>query len=211
MTRKVQRDPAVEGFLALASARLAPRTVEAYRRDLAHLSGWLGRSPADVSADELAAYVAQLRADGLAPTTIARRLAAVRSFFRHQVLLGVRADNPAASVELPKRRRTLPRTLSPAEVERLLDAAAGTTPRHLRDRALVELLYGGGLRVSEAVALDRQSVDLENRLVRAFGKGSKGSNKPGAGVGSFTLGASIQWTNPTSSGSGDRTRSSSWA
>jgi integrase/recombinase XerD len=173
-----QSDPAVEGFLALATARLAPRTVEAYRRDLAHLSGWLdrsglGHSPADASPDDLSAYVAQLRADGLAPTTIARRLAAVRSFFRHQVLLGVRPDNPAANVELPKRRRTLPRTLSPAEVERLLDAAAGTTPRALRDRALAELLYGAGLRVSEAAALDRQSVDLENRLVRCLGKGSK--------------------------------------
>jgi integrase/recombinase XerD len=166
-------DPAVEGFLAVAAARLAPRTVEAYRRDLAHLAAWLDRSPADASADDLAAYVAQLRADGLAPTTIARRLAAVRSFFRHQVLLGTRTDNPAASVELPKRRRTLPRTLSPAEVERLLDAAAGTTPRSLRDRALAELLYGAGLRVSEAVSLDRQSIDLENRLVRCVGKGNK--------------------------------------
>ena len=173
VTETAQSDPAVESFLALAAARLAPRTVEAYRRDLAHLAGWLGRSPADASADDLAAYVAQLRADGLAATTIARRLAAVRSFFRHQVLLGARADNPAANVELPKRRRTLPRTLSPAEVERLLDAAAGTTPRALRDRALAELLYGAGLRVSEAVGLDRQSVDLESRLVRCLGKGSK--------------------------------------
>jgi integrase/recombinase XerD len=166
-------DPAVEGFLAVAAARLAPRTVEAYRRDLTHLSTWLERSPAGASADDLAAYVAQLRADGLAPTTIARRLAAVRSFFRHQVLLGARKDNPAASVELPKRRRALPRTLSPAEVERLLDAASGTTPRALRDRAIAELLYGAGLRVSEAVSLDRQSVDLENRLVRCIGKGNK--------------------------------------
>ena len=166
-------DPAVEGFLALSAARLAPRTVEAYRRDLADLTEWLGRSPADASADDLARYVAQRRADGLAATTIARRLAAVRSFFRHQVLLGARTDNPAANVELPKRRRTLPRTLSPSEVERLLDAAAGTTPLDHRNRALGELLYGAGLRVSEAVGLDRQSVDLENRLVRAFGKGSK--------------------------------------
>jgi integrase/recombinase XerD len=166
-------DPEVEGFLALAAARLAPRTVEAYRRDLAHLAAWLGRSPADASTDDLTGYVAQLRADGLAPTTIARRLAAVRSLFRHQVLLGARTDNPAANVELPKRRRKLPRTLSPAEVERLLEAARGTTPRALRDRALGELLYGAGLRVSEAVSLDRQSVDLEHRLVRCLGKGSK--------------------------------------
>src|SRR5207237_6645642 len=114
---------------------------EAYRRDLAHLTAWLGRSPTDASSDDLAAYVAQLRADGLATTTVARRLAAVRSFFRHEVLLGARADNPAANVELPKRRRTLPRTLSPAEAERLLEAAAGTTPRHLRDRAIGELPY----------------------------------------------------------------------
>jgi integrase/recombinase XerD len=166
-------DPEVEGFLAVAAARLAPRTVEAYRRDLASLAAWLDRSPAEASTDDLAAYVAQLRADGLAPTTIARRLAAVRAFYRHQVLLGARTDNPAASVELPKRRRTLPRTLSPAEVERLLDSAAGTTPRALRDRAIAELLYGAGLRVSEAVSLDRQSVDLESRLVRCLGKGNK--------------------------------------
>jgi len=168
-----QPDPAVEGFLALASARLAPRTVEAYRRDLGHFAAWLGRSPAEASADELAAYVARLRADGLAATTIARRLAAVRSFFRHQVLLGARTDNPAALLELPRRRRALPRTLSPAEVERLLEAAAGATPRALRDRALAELLYGAGLRVSEAVGLDRQAVDLESRLVRCLGKGAK--------------------------------------
>jgi len=166
-------DPAVEGFLALSAARLAPRTVDAYRRDLADLADWLGGSPADATPEQLAAYVAQLRADGRAATTIARRAAAIRSFFRHQVLLGARTDNPAAELELPRRRRTLPRTLSAAEAERLVEAANGTSPRTLRDRALVELLYGAGLRVSEAVSLDRQSVDLENRLVRCIGKGSK--------------------------------------
>jgi len=166
-------DPAVDGFLGLAAARLAPRTVEAYRRDLAQLTEFLGKSPAAASADDLAAYVAQQRADGRAATTVARRIAAVRSFYRHQMLLGARDDNPAAELELPKRRRALPKTLSPGEAERLIDAAAGTTPRALRDRALVELLYGAGLRVSEATGLDRASVDLENRLVRATGKGSK--------------------------------------
>ena len=166
-------DKSVDSFLALSAARLAPRTVEAYRRDLAHVAAWLGRSPATASADDLAAYVAQLRADGLAATTIARRLAAIRSYFRHQVLVGARDDNPAAQVELPKRRRALPRTLSPGEVERILDAAMGTTPLAIRDRALVELLYGGGLRVSEATGLDKNSVDLENRFVRCIGKGNK--------------------------------------
>jgi len=166
-------DAAVDSFLALSTARLAPRTVEAYRRDLAAFTAWLGASPARATPAELAAYVAQLRADGLAATTIARRVAALRSFYRHQVLLGARPDNPAAELELPRRRRALPRTLSPGEAERLIEAAAGTTPRLLRDRALVELLYGAGLRVSEAVGLERASVDLEKRLVRCIGKGSK--------------------------------------
>jgi integrase/recombinase XerD len=166
-------DPAVDSFLALSTARLAPRTVDAYRRDLADFSAWLGASPAAASPEQLASYLAQLRADGLAATTIARRVAALRSFFRHQVLLGARPDNPASELELPRRRRALPKTLSPGEVERLIDAAAGTTPRSLRDRALVELLYGAGLRVSEAVGLERAAVDLEGRLVRTIGKGSK--------------------------------------
>src|SRR3954453_17356000 len=115
-----------------------------------------------------------MRADGLAATTIARRVAALRSFFRHQMLLGARGENPAAELELPRRRRALPKTLSPGEAERLIDAARGTTPRSMRDRALVEPLYGAGLRVSEAVGLERAGVDLENRVVRAIGKGSKG-------------------------------------
>jgi integrase/recombinase XerD len=165
--------PAVESFLALSAARLAPRTVDAYARDLRDLETWLGGSPDGASTEQLAAYVAQLRADGLASTTIARRVAALRSFYRHQVLLGVRPDNPAAELDLPRRRRALPKTLSPGEVERLIDAATGTTPRTMRDRALVELLYGAGLRVSEAVGLDRASVDLERRFVRCIGKGSK--------------------------------------
>src|SRR6059036_669765 len=114
------RDAEVDGFLALLSARRAPRTVSAYQHDLEHLSAFLGHSPA----------------------TIARRAAAIRSFLRHLQLLGARADNPAAELDLPRRRRTLPRTLSPGEAERLIDAAAGTMPRDLRDRALVELLYG---------------------------------------------------------------------
>jgi len=97
----------------------------------------------------------------------------VRTFFRHLVLLGERGDNPAADLNLPRRTRRLPRTLSPGEAERLIDSAAGSTPRALRDRALVELLYGAGLRVSEAVGLVRSSVDLEQRLVRCIGKGEK--------------------------------------
>ena len=104
---------------------------------------------------------------------MARRIAGIGVARPARVLLGARPDNPAAELELPRRRRALPKTLSPGEVERLIEAAAGTTPRSLRDRALVELLYGAGLRVSEAVGLERGAVDLEGRLVRTIGKGSK--------------------------------------
>ncbi len=167
------RDPDVEGFLALLAARRAPRTDEAYRRDLAALATYLGKPVATATVDDLEAYTAQLRADGLAATTIARRTAAARSFYRHQELLGARSDNPAAAVRLPRRPKPLPKTLSPGEAERLIDAARGTQPRDLRDRALVELLYGAGLRVSEAVGLERAGVDLDDRFVRVVGKGGK--------------------------------------
>src|ERR1700693_4545077 len=163
----------VDRFLAVAAARLAPRTVESYRRDLDALAGWLKRSPASATREDLERYLADLRAEGLAATTIARRVASVRALFRHELLLGSRGDNPAAEIGLPRRVRRLPRTLSPGEAERLVDAAAGTTPRALRDRALVELLYGAGLRVSEAVGLERGGVDLDERLVRTVGKGGK--------------------------------------
>ena len=166
-------DPEAEGFLALLAMRRAPKTVEAYRRDLTALASWLDAPIGEVTTEQLEQYLAELRAAGLSPATIGRRVAAVRSFFKHQALLGLRADNPAAELDLPRRRRTLPRTLSPAEAERLVEAASGTTPRALRDRALVELLYGAGLRVSEAVGLQKSSVDLEQRLVRCLGKGSK--------------------------------------
>jgi integrase/recombinase XerD len=167
------RDREVEGFLALLAARRSPRTVDAYRRDLAALAAFLKKPIADATLEELELYTAQLRADGLAGATIARRTAAARSFFRHQQLLGARDDNPAAGVALPRRERALPRTLSPGEAVRLIEAANGTQPRALRDQALVELLYGAGLRVSEAMGLAKAGVDLDDRLVRVVGKGSK--------------------------------------
>src|SRR4029079_12706427 len=110
-----QRDPDVEGFLALLAARRAPKTVEAYRRDLAQLGAFLGKPVAKATLEELERYTAQLRADGLSGATIARRTAAARSFYRHQQLLGAREDNPAAAGQLPRRARTLPKTLSPGE------------------------------------------------------------------------------------------------
>jgi integrase/recombinase XerD len=166
-------DRDVERFLLLLAARRAPRTVEAYRRDLAGLAAWRGAGLSDMSAEELERWVATLRAEGLAASTIARRTAAVRAFFKHLQLLGARDDNPAASLSPPRRVRRLPRTLSAAEAERLVDAAQGVTPRAMRDRALVELLYGAGLRISEALGLERASVDVDERLVRVVGKGGK--------------------------------------
>ena len=167
------RDPDVEGFLALLAARRAPKTVEAYRRDLAQLGAYLGKPVAKATLEQLERYTAQLRADGLSGATIARRTAAARSFYRHQQLLGARDDNPAAAIKLPRRAKPLPKTLSPGEAVRLIEAAAGTQPRALRDQALVELLYGAGLRVSEAIGLEKAGVDLEDRLVRVIGKGDK--------------------------------------
>jgi integrase/recombinase XerD len=147
--------------------------VEAYRRDLGQLAAWRQGPVGAATTEELERWLAELRAAGVAASTTARRVAAVRAFFRHQMLLGARDDNPAAALRLPRRARSLPRTLSPGEAERLIDAAAGTTPRAMRDRALVELMYGAGLRVSEATGLQRRSVDLDDRVVRALGKGSK--------------------------------------
>jgi len=169
----VTGDRDVDGFLALLAARRAPRTVDAYRRDLTQLAAFLGKPVAEASLEDLERHTAQMRADGLSSATIARRTAAVRSFFRHQQMLGMREDNPAAAVSLPRRTRRLPKTLSPGEAERLIEAANGVAPRALRDRALVELLYGAGLRVSEAVGLDKGGVDLDDRLVRVIGKGDK--------------------------------------
>jgi integrase/recombinase XerD len=163
----------VESFLLLLAAQRSPRTVDAYRRDLRSLATFRNGAVGESTTPELESWVARMRADGLAPTTVARRVAAVRSFFRHQVLVGARADNPASELSLPRRPRRLPRTLSPAETERLIEAANGVSPRALRDRALVELLYGAGLRVSEAVGLTRSEIDLEARLARVLGKGDK--------------------------------------
>ena len=166
-------DPDLERFLLFLASRRSPRTVDAYRRDLASLASFRGGPAGDATLDDLERWVAEMRAKGLAATTVARRVSAVRAYFRHLVLIGAREHNPAAALPLPKRGRTLPRVLSPGETERLIEAATGSTPRHLRDRALVELLYGAGLRVSEAVGLEKGAIDLDARVVRVLGKGGK--------------------------------------
>ena len=166
-------DSDVERYLLMLAAQRSPRTVDAYRRDLASLAASLEGNVSDATVEDLERWLAAMRADGLAPSTLARRVSAVRTYFRHLNVIGRRADNPAAAIQLPRRARRLPRALSPADTERLIDAAAGTTPRTLRDRALVELMYGAGLRVSEAVGLEKNGIDLDGRIVRVVGKGGK--------------------------------------
>src|SRR5947207_15832860 len=105
------RDPEVEGFLALLSATRAPRTVDAYRRDLDDIAARLEKPLHSVTTEDLERYLAELRAEGRSAATIARRTAAARSVYRHLVLLGRRTDNPAAAVPLPPKARKPPRTL----------------------------------------------------------------------------------------------------
>ncbi|MGI8862189.1 MAG: tyrosine recombinase XerC [Gaiellaceae bacterium] len=166
-------DPELDRYLLTLAARRSPRTVDAYRRDLVSLAAFRGGSVGDATVDDLERWLAAMRAQGLASSTLARRVSAVRTYFRHLILIGGRSENPAAAIQLPRRGRRLPRALSPSETERLIDAATGSTPRTLRDRALVELLYGAGLRVSEAVGLEKTAVDIDDRIVRVHGKGGK--------------------------------------
>jgi integrase/recombinase XerD len=166
-------DPDLERYLLVLAARCSPRTVDAYRRDLFSLATFRQGRVGDATVEDLERWLAAMRAQGLAPSTLARRVSAVRTYFRHLIVIGTRLENPAAAIQLPRRAQRLPRALSPAETERLIDAANGTTPRTLRDGALVELLYGAGLRVSEAVGLEKGAVDVDDRFVRVIGKGSK--------------------------------------
>jgi len=107
-TPQAAADPQVEAFLALLAARRSPRTVEAYRRDLERLARSLDRPLSEANTAALERAVASLRAEGLSPATLARRIAAARTFYAHLQLLGLRADNPAAEIALPRRVRRLP-------------------------------------------------------------------------------------------------------
>jgi integrase/recombinase XerD len=175
----------VERFLDyLAVERgLSRNTLDAYRRDLGRYQGFLGgRGIVDVARAgeaDIAAFVATLSASeyapgkGYRPSSVARALAAVRSFHRFLVLEGEAEADPAEGVARPKVPRNLPRPLTVDEVAALVAAPGQDGPVALRDRAILETLYGAGLRISELVALDVDDVDLEEGSVRAVGKGSK--------------------------------------
>jgi integrase/recombinase XerD len=155
---------------------LSRNTLEAYRSDLLQFGRFLGERevPAvDAHRADVADFLTHLAADSASPATIHRKAACLRSFYRHLRREGIRDSDPTASVSAPRRGRRLPQVLTRGEVNRLLDQPRGTEPAALRDRALLELMYACGLRASEAIALEVADVDLEERVLRARGKGSK--------------------------------------
>lgn len=171
-------DPAVRSFLGhLAYERgLSPRTRAAYENDLKALARFLGGDPPDwraVRGPDLVRFLERCRADGLAETTRARRLVAVKGFFAYLRAEGAIGADPAATVEQPRRSRILPHALPEAAVKRFFAPAAGDAREALRDRAILELLYGCGLRAGELSQLTLDAIRFEEALVRVLGKGSK--------------------------------------
>lgn len=189
-------DHAVDAYLTfLASERgLSPATIRAYRGDLADFgnSRGTGRDWAD-GPDAAQRYLAARtrrgrRLDpGLAPTSLRRRAAAIKGFYRFAFGEGLIAVDVAAHLDLPRMPRLLPETLTQAEVVRLLDAPP---PEAVLDRALLELLYAAGLRVSEALNLDLEDMSLDGAFVRVIGKGDRERLVP---VGEVALGAIRTW------------------
>ncbi len=127
----------------------------------------------DVTPDQIGAFLGARKRAGAAAATIKLHAVALRIFFRHQVGNGRLEKDPTEFLTLPKIERYLPETLAVPEVERLLAAAAGGTPLELRDRAIVELLYASGLRVSELCGARLENLDLEQGFIRVVGKGNK--------------------------------------
>jgi integrase/recombinase XerD len=156
---------------------LAPRTIEAYERDLARFAEYADvkgiAAPLDITARMLREYVYHLKDLGLSPASIRRNVSAVRTYFRFLTGDGIVVRDPSERLETPKRWRTLPDVLSVEEVQRLLAAPTLDDRLVFRDRALLELAYGAGLRVSEWITLGVRDLMLEEGLVRVFGKGSK--------------------------------------
>ena len=160
---------------------LSRNTLDAYRSDLQQFGAHLERTGGDALAagpDDLAAFVASL-ADGdgerppVAPATLQRKVACLRSFYRHLRRAELLEQDPTGELRAPRQDRKLPQVLSREEVAKLLEQPSGATPAALRDRALLETMYACGLRASEATALVVGDVDLEAGILRARGKGSK--------------------------------------
>ena len=168
--------PRFADFIALEQG-LAARTQEAYRRDLLRFAQFAATrgaaAPLDVTARMLREYVYHLKDLGLSPASIRRNVSAVRTWFRFLTGDGIVVRDPSERLETPKRWRTLPEVLTVTEVQSLLAAPTLDDPFVFRDRALLELAYGAGLRVSEWISLGVRDLVLDEGLVRVFGKGSK--------------------------------------
>jgi len=165
-----------QDFLSLEQGS-SPLTLEAYLRDVERFATYAAvrgaAGPTDVDARALREFVYHLKDLGLAPASIRRNVSAVRGYFRFLLAEGLVVRDPSERLETPKRWRTLPEVLTVADVERLLAAPTLDEPLAFRDRALLELAYGAGLRVSEWITLGVRDLLLEDSLVRVFGKGSK--------------------------------------
>ena len=194
---------AIDEYLAYLQVErgLSPATIRAYRTDLADFaaSRGVGRGWAS-SADAAVGYLAartrrgRPRDPGLAPSSLRRRAATLKGFYRFAYGEGLIRVDVAAHLDLPRPSRLLPETLTVAETERLLEAAGGEDPpqpRGLRDRALLELLYAAGLRISEATGLDREDISTDGAFVRVIGKGDKERLVP---VGDVALDWLARWT-----------------
>src|ERR1043165_7304845 len=160
---------------------LAQNSLESYRRDLARLEEWAARerkSIQSLTCKDLRGWIAQLSRDGLAPSSVSRSVSAARGFFRFLMLDGHIKEHPAEDLNTPQGMTHLPRFLTVEEMERLLAMPDVETAEGVRDRAMLELMYAAGLRVSELVKLKRADVNLDAGLVSCHGKGSKERHVP---------------------------------
>ncbi len=184
----------VEAFLShlAVERRTSAHTLDAYRRDLSSLNAWAKAQSRDVlalSGEELRQFVASEHRRGLSPKSLQRRLSACRSFYRWLLKLGRIAASPAEAIRAPKAPRKLPQVLDVDEAVQLVEVATDA-PLGLRDRALLELFYSSGLRLSEVCALRWSDLDFAQGLVSVFGKGGKQRVVP---VGSHARNALQEW------------------
>ena len=201
MSRRLSARPLsveAEEFLAFLSVerRRSPRTVEAYRRDLLRYQAHLeerGVELAGAETEDVAGFVAGLERQGLAPASVTRMLVAARGLHRFLAAEWERSSDPTADVELPKLPKGLPKALSVEQVTALMDTVTGDDAVARRDRAVLEVLYGTGCRISEAVSLSLAAVDLNDGLVRLSGKGDKERITP---LGRCAAGALSAWLAP---------------
>lgn len=178
MSDRPTSDTLVDMFLEhlRVERNLSPNTIHAYASDLATLLSWAQREDVhllDADHRRLRRYLAELDRARYARRTIARRLAAVRSFYRFCVMRGYATGSPASVLATPKLQRTLPSVAPTSLLDTLIETPDETTPLGLRDRAILELLYATGVRVSELSGLDIGDVDLAGGTMRVMGKGSR--------------------------------------